>query len=286
MAFNDNAPPNPNFTRFRDKDDGDIATPPAGVVFLFWDGSTFRFKKSDASFVNIATGTVAAGGADTEVQFNSAGTFDGNPEITIHNASNQLRIGGAGTLRFAGSTSGTITLAAPAVAGTQSYTLPPDDGDNGEFLKTNGSGVLTWEAVASPITGSDTRVLFFDGADTPAGDAGFTYNKTADTATLTGSINAAGYVVGFQAKSADYTLTVTDTAISVDASGAARTITLPDAAGNTGRLFRVKKIDSSVNAVIIDGDGADTIDGAATYSLTAQYQAVDLISNGTNWLIY
>ena len=30
------------------------------------------------------------------------------------------------------------------------------------------------------ITGADTRVLFFDGANTPAGDAGLTYNKTTD----------------------------------------------------------------------------------------------------------
>jgi len=33
------------------------------------------------------------------------------------------------------------------------------------------------------ITGTDTHVLFFDGANTPAGDAGMTYNKTTDTLT-------------------------------------------------------------------------------------------------------
>lgn len=46
------------------------------------------------------------------------------------------------------------------------------------------------DAKQDDITGSDTRVLFFDGANSPAGDAGFTYNKTTDVATLTGGLIA------------------------------------------------------------------------------------------------
>jgi len=38
------------------------------------------------------------------------------------------------------------------------------------------------------ITGSDTQVLFFDGANNPAGDAGLTYNKTTDVLTVAGSV--------------------------------------------------------------------------------------------------
>lgn len=71
--------------------------------------------------------------------------------------------------------------------------------------------------------------------------------------------------------------------VLVDASGAARTITLPDAAGNTGRVYHVKKTDASSNAVIIDGDGADTIDGAATHSITTQYESRTVVSDGANW---
>lgn len=37
------------------------------------------------------------------------------------------------------------------------------------------------------ITGTDTHVTFFDGANNPAGDAGFTYNKTTDVATVAGA---------------------------------------------------------------------------------------------------
>ena len=34
----------------------------------------------------------------------------------------------------------------PALAGNVAYTLPPDDGDAGEQLQTDGSGILTWES--------------------------------------------------------------------------------------------------------------------------------------------
>lgn len=37
----------------------------------------------------------------------------------------------------------------PAMAGNIAYTLPPDDGDAGEQLQTDGSGVLTWEAAGA-----------------------------------------------------------------------------------------------------------------------------------------
>ena len=54
-----------------------------------------------------------------------------------------------GVLAFNGNTSGTITVQSAAAAGTWTWTLPPDDGDAGEQLQTNGSGVSTWEAAAS-----------------------------------------------------------------------------------------------------------------------------------------
>lgn len=63
----------------------------------------------------------------------------------------QLGIAGSvtGVMTFQGSTSGVVTITCLAAAGTYSLTLPPDDGDAGEQLQTDGSGVLTWEAAGS-----------------------------------------------------------------------------------------------------------------------------------------
>ena len=64
-----------------------------------------------------------------------------------------LTLGVAGTslgkLSLSGNTSGVITINTAAAAGTWTLTLPPDDGDAGEQLQTNGSGVTTWEAAGS-----------------------------------------------------------------------------------------------------------------------------------------
>jgi hypothetical protein len=82
-----------------------------------------------------------------------------------------------------------------------------------------------------------------------------------------------------------YTILDTDQILLGDASGGAITATLPAAAGYTGRVFRLKKLDSSLNAVTLDGNGAETIDGAATIVLSRQHETVTVTSDGTEWWI-
>jgi hypothetical protein len=86
-------------------------------------------------------------------------------------------------------------------------------------------------------------------------------------------------------KSAAYTATATDTIILVDATSAAVTITLPAASGIEGQAYTFKKTDASANAVTIDGNLSETIDGSTTYTLADQYDSVETISDGTNWVI-
>jgi hypothetical protein len=62
-----------------------------------------------------------------------------------------------------------------------------------------------------------------------------------------------------------------------------RTINLPTASGRQGKAYVIKKTDSGSGEVIIDPNGAETIDGAATLSLYKQYDAVIIYSDGTNW---
>ncbi len=86
-------------------------------------------------------------------------------------------------------------------------------------------------------------------------------------------------------KSGDYTLTDADYTCLVDATGGNRTITLPAAAGASGRIYVMKKIDASANKAILDGDGAETVDGAATMELLLQHESVMVQSDGTEWWI-
>lgn len=73
--------------------------------------------------------------------------------------------------------------------------------------------------------------------------------------------------------------------VLVDATAAAVTVTLPIAAKSTHREIMVKKIDASANAVTIDGNGSETIDGAANTALATQWKAKRLYCNGSAWFI-
>lgn len=88
-------------------------------------------------------------------------------------------------------------------------------------------------------------------------------------------------------KTATYTADATDYTIFCNATSGAITINLPSAAtsGVSGRVYVIKKTDNSANAVIVDGNAAETIDGAATYSLSTQYKYVTIQSNGANWFV-
>jgi hypothetical protein len=72
--------------------------------------------------------------------------------------------------------------------------------------------------------------------------------------------------------------------VSVSASGGARTVNLPAASGNAGQFYTIIKNDSSANTVTIDANSTETINGALTFVLTAQYQSVVLRCDGSNWL--
>lgn len=97
--------------------------------------------------------------------------------------------------------------------------------------------------------------------------------------------NLGKQILDATAKTANYTLTTSDRFITVDATSGNKSVFVPAAAGNTGIVWIVKKIDSSSNTVTIDPDASETIDGASTYVLTAQNQAVSFTSNGTNIVI-
>ncbi|KKK52529.1 hypothetical protein LCGC14_3104000 [marine sediment metagenome] len=79
----------------------------------------------------------------------------------------------------------------------------------------------------------------------------------------------------------DTTLTTLFSVVLCDASGGALTITLPAASGNDGKWYRIKKIDSSVNTVTVDG----TIDDDVSAVLTDQYEAITIAADASKWHI-
>lgn len=89
----------------------------------------------------------------------------------------------------------------------------------------------------------------------------------------------------YTAVSVNTTLNDAHTVVTVDATGGTRTITLPTAVGIRGKVYVIKKIDSTTNTVIIDPNGAQTIDGASSEILRIQWDSLFIQSNGSNWYI-
>lgn len=71
--------------------------------------------------------------------------------------------------------------------------------------------------------------------------------------------------------------------MACDATAGNQDLSLPSGSP-AGRVVVVKKADGGANTVTINTAGAETIDGAASLVLSAAWEKVMLIFNGTNWL--
>ena len=120
------------------------------------------------------------------------------------------------------------------------------------------------------------RVVYTDAADVVI--------KTRDNVSPTrGSIVTSTPIIQ---KSANFTVLVSErgSMFEVDASsGSVNAALLPVADAKNGFEITIKKIDSSANAVTVDGNGAETIDGATTQALSVQYAAITIVCDGTEW---
>lgn len=146
------------------------------------------------------------------------------------------------------------------------------------YILADGTRPLTgdWDNIGRRIRNTGVAEVAAAAPATPA--TGSIWLDTSTDATGTESLAVAS-------KTNSYTATDSDAVILCDASALAFTITLPTAVGRLGRVYRIKKTDGSPNTVTVDGAGVETIDGGLTATLTVQYEAITIISDGTEWWI-
>jgi len=102
--------------------------------------------------------------------------------------------------------------------------------------------------------------------------------------TIRTQLLAVGISADYTTVLSDYTATSTNLFIGVDSSSTNVTITLPTAAGISGREYVIVAEDVS-NTVTLDGDGSETINGSTTVTFDTQYDARKIVSDGANWMI-
>ena len=151
-----------------------FATDDKGVKLLFSDGT---------NVVDTQLGvTTDPAGSDTQIQFNNAGAFGASSNLTWDGTN--VVLGATGALRLGDTTGGEyVGLKAPGtVSSSVTFTLPGADGSADEFLKTDGSGNLTFAAVSG---GTSWQAVKTTGFTAVAGEGYFCDTSSgAFTATL------------------------------------------------------------------------------------------------------
>jgi hypothetical protein len=94
--------------------------------------------------------------------------------------------------------------------------------------------------------------------------------------TLYGPLQVSG------SKTTTYPISIDDDFVRCDATSAGFTITLPTAVGNAGKVWQLKKTDSSFNQITVATTSAQTVDGAASTKLSTQNETLTVMSDGTN----
>ncbi len=237
----------------------DIAT--VGTITAgTWNGTTIGVTKG-------GTG-LTAGTAGGILGFTASGVLASSALLT---ANMPLIGGGAAATPSVGTVSGNTTKFA-----TMSGSIT-----SGNCVKVDASGNLVDFGGACGGSGSpggaDTQVQFNDSSSF-GGNSGFTFNKTAHTAILTGTFKAAGYSNAYTTGTSTATLAATDGVYECLTN--AFTVNLPTASGITGRVYTVKNLQTA-NVCTVDPAGAETIDGAATASVVNG--SLTFQSDGTNW---
>jgi hypothetical protein len=84
----------------------------------------------------------------------------------------------------------------------------------------------------------------------------------------------------------DYTLTINDCNILVDSSEMATIIVLPANPVINGTEYHIKKIDSSLNNILIRTQAESLIDGKSEHALTLPNESVSLKAHENKWYIF
>lgn len=170
---------------------------------------------SDTTVTRVSAGLIAVEGSNVLMASNigtSVQAYDANTAKT--NATQTFTAAqtfNSGNLKLAGSTSGSATLNAPAIAGTNTYALPPDASTLGyRNIPISGSAKTGSYTLATTDVGEYIEVGSGGSVTIPnstfaAGDVVSVFNNTSGSITITCSITDA-YIAGTDSDKATMTL--------------------------------------------------------------------------------
>jgi hypothetical protein len=172
-----------------------------------------------------------------------------------------------------------------ANAGADSYLFQGLDRKAHYTISIEQDGGLRWGAASrkemdTRLYRSAAKTLKTDGALVVADKVGIGTADPVSTLYVGGSQS-----VQRTAVAADYAVSDRDYYIGVTDTAARRTITLPTACERAGRVYVIKDESggAATQPITVKAKAGETIDGAGTLTITANYGVVRVISSGKSW---
>jgi hypothetical protein len=240
------------------------ASSPSNNQIIKWNGSAWALAADNSGsggggLSNVVEDTTPQLGGNLDVQASeiTTSTTNGNIKLTP-NGTGVIEVKGAGsadgTLQLnCSQNSHGVKIKSPAHSAGASYTLtlPTTDGNNGEFLKTDGSGVLSWGSAGSTsVTASAVNAAFADTNQLILG------NGPADNSSEGNSDNDDALVLYYGTGSGtNYGVISADNGVIIQFDGSPRLETTTNGVDISGDL-NVTKTTGANLVKIVGGEGA------------------------------
>lgn len=235
------------------------------ITYTFSNGSTADATQVNTNFTDVinATSDGTENFSINALTVAGAAAFNGN--VTLGN-------GSVDDITFTGSVASTVLLKT-----TYSYDIGTTTvGLRSIYLGSSDSAAYAIRLISPTLAAAYTFTL---PAGVPSGaDYILKSNASGETSWRSPSTDP------FAAKTSAYTLTPSDRVIKADATGGAFTLTLPAASGNSGLTYTIVKTDTSTNLITVDGNSSETIFGKTTVVLSGQYDTINIVCDGSNWV--
>lgn len=157
---------------------------------------------------------------------------------------------------------------------------------SGIYLNTSGSGpgavvqtLTSNSGGAVPPTAGNINII---------GGNGINIVGTPGSSTLIVSSSGNTFLAYTNVNTTPYVVLLTDEYLSIDTSALAITIQLPNAP-TTGQVWIIKDRTGNAqtnNIIVTTVGGAVNIDGATTFVMNTQYEAIQILWNGTTYEVY
>ncbi len=219
----------------------------------------------DGTGTSISTGNVGIGIKSPSAKLDVAGTSTNATAL-------RLRAGDVASQ----SDSSQIVMAFNA---SENYSHAIKTRHNASAVENNAIDLFVWDqGVDAAATVGTKKVATFDARHD--GAVGIGTDQPVTNLDVDGGVAFATRTIA-----AATTITTGDNMILCNAGNVNRTLTLPTAASAPGFEVTVKKINTTAGNCIIDGSGAELIDGAATLTISDSYDAYTVMSDGTSWWV-